>query len=106
MCVCMATIPTPNVRDGAFDYGAVRSDGQYENYPVLPPEERAKGFVRPVRRSYRHLTCRVVTSMGMDLAETFARDPGYYTHTFCTECGQHFPVSEFVWKDSDDRVGS
>jgi len=29
--------------------------GMHESYWVLSPEERAKGFVRPVRRSYRHV---------------------------------------------------
>lgn len=32
-----------------------RGDGQQECYLVLSDEERAKGFVRPVRRSYRHV---------------------------------------------------
>jgi len=31
-----------------------RGDGQNEKYLVLSDEERAKGFVRPVRRSYVH----------------------------------------------------
>jgi len=30
-------------------------DGMQSNYLVLSEEERAKGFVRPVRRSYRHV---------------------------------------------------
>lgn len=30
-------------------------DGQLKDHWVLPAEERAKGFVRPVRRSYRHV---------------------------------------------------
>jgi len=33
-------------------------DGQQKNYVVLTEEERAKGFVRPVRRSYRHVGTR------------------------------------------------
>ena len=32
-----------------------RADGQNEAYLVLSDEERAKGFVRPVRTSYRHV---------------------------------------------------
>ena len=31
------------------------SEGQNEAYLVLSDEERAKGFVRPVRRSYKHV---------------------------------------------------
>jgi len=33
----------------------IRADGQQEVYLVLSDEERAKGFVRPVRKKYRHV---------------------------------------------------
>jgi len=33
----------------------IRADGQQEVYRVLSEEERAKGFVRPVRNSYKHV---------------------------------------------------
>lgn len=33
----------------------LKANGQQQDYVVLTPEERAKGFVRPVRRSYRHV---------------------------------------------------
>ncbi|OJB09150.1 hypothetical protein [Burkholderia ubonensis] len=32
-----------------------RADGQHEKYLVLSEEERAKGFMRPVRESYVHM---------------------------------------------------
>jgi hypothetical protein len=32
--------------------------GQHQNYVVLCAEERAKGFVRPVRTSYKHIGIR------------------------------------------------
>lgn len=35
-----------------------REDGQQEAYLVLSEEERAKGFVRPLRRAYRHVGIR------------------------------------------------
>lgn len=37
-----------------FDNGAVRPDGQYDRYAVLPSGER-KQFVRPYRDSYKHV---------------------------------------------------
>ena len=83
--------------------------GQQQDYVVLAEEERAKGFVRPVRRSYKHLKCGGVTTMGQTLAETYARDPKFYSGTFCCHCGAHFPVGpkgEFVWAGSDERVGT
>lgn len=61
--------------------------GQQEGYVVLAEEERAKGFVRPVRRSYRHLKCNTVTTMGQTIAETYARNPYFYSGTFCCGCG-------------------
>jgi hypothetical protein len=133
--------------------------GQQKGYVVLSPEERAKGFVRPVRRSYIHVGCRpqhplrdltpeelesrakfgyvkfeeypkdssrgsvigkywteatlksgcgTKTTMGQALSETYARDPGFYSGTFCCHCGKHFPVGEageFVWEDGT-RVGT
>ena len=33
----------------------LKSDGQQTDYLVLSEEERAKGFVRPVRTSYKHV---------------------------------------------------
>jgi len=42
--------------------GVMRADGQQMCYLVLSEEERAKGFVRPVRRSYKH-TGRSVCGM-------------------------------------------
>ena len=83
--------------------------GMQKDYVVLSAEERAKGFVRPVRQSYRHLTCGVVTTMGLALAETYARNPAFYSGTFCAGCGSHFPVGsdgQFVWDGTNEKVGS
>ena len=63
-------------------------------YLVLSDEERAKGFVRPLRRSYKHLACGTVTTMGLAIAETYARDPHFYGSTYCAGCQAHFPVGE------------
>lgn len=83
--------------------------GQQKGYVVLSAAERAKGFVRPVRRSYVHLKCGAVTTMGQTLAETYARDPAFYSGTFCVGCRAHFPVGEdgqFVWDGTDEKVGT
>ena len=48
----------------------VGPNGQHASYWVLSESERAKGFVRPVRRSYTHLKCGSATKMGLALAET------------------------------------
>lgn len=83
-----------------------RETGQNECYLVLSEEERAKGFVRPVRRNYIHKTCGVVTVMGQALAETYARNPEFYGATYCAGCNKHLPVSEFLWDGTEEEVGS
>lgn len=93
------------------DHLKLRDNGQQQDYIVLSAEERAKGFVRPVRRSYRHLKCGAVTSMAQSIAETYARDPKFYGGTFCTQCGKHFNLRigdevQFVWVDDGSAVGS
>lgn len=80
--------------------------GQQKAYIVLSQEERAKGFIRPVRRSYVHLACKTVTTMGQTIAETYARSPTFYGATFCCHCREHFRVNEFVWDGDGEPVGS
>jgi hypothetical protein len=79
---------------------------QHEVYLVLSEEERAKGFIRPVYRSYTHTKCGCSTHMGLALCETYARNPKFYGATYCVQCGKHLPVSEFIWDGSDNlKVG-
>lgn len=85
---------------------AILPNGQQEKYVVLSAEERAKGFIRPVRDSYQHVACGAVTTMDIAIAETYARDPSFYGATFCIACREHYPVAEFVWKGTDEPVGS
>jgi hypothetical protein len=112
------------------DYRETDTTGQQKAYVVLSPEERAKGFVRSVRRSYVHVGklqqmenpdhpsgvtqewemrvggCNRTTTMGLALAETYARDPSFYSDTFCSHCAHHFPLDQFVWKGTTEQVGS
>lgn len=96
----------------------IEASGQQATYLVLSEEERAKGFVRPVRTKYVHLRCGVVTSMGLALSETYAREPHFYGGTFCVGCRAHFPLRDhrpeansvdgwaFVWDRDGEPVGS
>lgn len=87
---------------------------QHAVHLVLSQEERAKGYVRPLRTRYCHDTCGGVTRMPVPIAETYARQPDYYGRTFCTTCGDYFPVGihgEFTWldergRDTGERVGT
>lgn len=109
--------------------GQTNETGQHDGYIVLCPDERAKGFVRPYRDSYRHVGrletivndgdygndkttehrvggCGSTTTMGRALSETYARDPSFYGATFCVHCNRHLPVAEFVWTADGQQVGS
>ena len=83
--------------------------GQHLAYWVLSDEERAKGFIRPVRECYVHEKCGTETRMGLSIAESYARNPRFYGSTFCVACKDHFPVGpagEFVWSGTMEKVGS
>lgn len=84
--------------------------GMQKGYVVLSDEERAKGFVRPVRTTYIHDKCGTVTRMGQAIAETYARNPFFYSGTYCVGCRTHLPVGEdgeFSWNDgSGQKVGT
>lgn len=90
------------------DHRDLKENGQQKGYVVLSAAERGKGFVRPYRDAYRHQTCGKITTMSREIAETYARDPGFYSGTFCTACRGHFPVGEngeFTWYEMDGREG-
>jgi hypothetical protein len=100
------------VTDDRTDPGLRKIDpnsGMQESYLVLSEEERAQGFVRPLRTSYVHERCGAVTTMGTAIAETYARNPSFYGGTYCATCRDHFPVGaagEFVWDGTEEKVGT
>ncbi len=98
-----------NPLESSVPNSAKRHDGQYVDHWVMSEEELTKGFVRPVRLSYVHEKCGSITSMPKTIAETYAANPSYYGQTFCCHCRGYFPVGvhgEFLWKGTDEKVGS
>lgn len=90
------------------DHRETGPDGMQKGYVVLAPDERARGFVRPFRDAYRHLKCGAITTMSRDIAATYARDPSFYSGTYCSTCRGHFPVGEdgeFTWYEMDGSEG-
>lgn len=84
----------------------IEEDGMQKCYLILSDEERAKGFVRPVYHSYKHVVCGKVTRMGLALCETYAAKPSFYGGTFCVSCGAHYDlvkngVRQFIWMDAN-----
>ncbi len=106
----MAEEPRRTLADGSQIYPAHREidpkTGMQRDYVVLAEEERKKGFVRPVRRSYVHKKCGGTTTMALTIAETLARDPNFYSGGYCAHCRTHFPNEELFWPDDDTQVGS
>ena len=104
----MGTTSDPN--DPRLTHGAdTEPVAQAQSYLVLSKEERAQGFVRPLRLSYIHESCGAVTTMARSIAETYAREPGFYGATYCTTCQMHRPVGpdgEFVWDGDGSKVGT
>lgn len=98
---------TTDPRDPGLD--DIQPSGMQASYLVLSEEERAQGFVRPLRFKYRHLKCNTVTTMGQAIAETYARRPSFYSGTYCAGCREHFPVGaegQFVWDGTEEKVGT
>lgn len=109
----MSDEPRKTLSDGTQIYPGHKEidnkTGMQKGYIVLAEEERAKVFVRPYRYKYVHIKCGAVTVMGKTLSETFARDPHFYSGTFCSHCKKHFPVGEdgeFVWDGTLIKVGT
>lgn len=98
---------TTDPNDKRLSYGGDEKEvPQSEAYLVLSDEEKAKGYVRPVRDSYIHDACGGLTKMHPSIAETYARDPNFYGYTYCVHCLKHLPVSEFKWDGTKLTVGS
>lgn len=79
---------------------------QHEVYLVLSKEERARGFVRPLRESYRHVGPAGPTHDLQDLTE---KQKAQYSHFGYVKYEKYPPGSAVVgryWtKDQLDRAG-
>lgn len=112
------------VPDDESHKGINPATGQQHGYVVLSEGERNPlGFKRPLRNAYVHVGtnpemkgsalihpdddgCGTRTRMAPEIAETMATDPAFYSHTFCGDCKDHFPLDQFMWEGTTDRVGS
>lgn len=86
----------------------VDASGQHHDYWILSPEERSKGFVRPIRNAYTHVRCGMATKIHAAIAETVARDPLFYAFLYCATCCRECPTGkdgELVWYNTSERVG-
>ena len=83
---------------------------RYKDYGYagfIPEEKRESAVIGTfIKQSDLKSGCGTETTMGNALAETYARDPKFYGATYCCGCGKHLPVQEFVWKGTNETVGS
>ena len=76
------------------------ASGMQKGYIVLSAEERAKGFVRPVRDSYIHTPCGTLTKMSRAIAERYRGSPSSLACTSTlSEMGTFLPV-ELIYSHS------
>ena len=98
---------TTNPKDKRLGRGVDKKPvDQQEVYLVLSEEEKDKGFMRPLRKSYIHSKCGTTTTMSLKICETYAVNPKFYGSTYCCSCRMHLPVSEFKWSEDGEVVGS
>src|SRR5690348_6926466 len=57
-CTTSGKPPEPGFEDSGAPAPINPATGQHESYWILCDEERAKGFIRPVRMSYKHVGLR------------------------------------------------
>ena len=78
-----------------FNYGDKLDDGQYENHPTIDEGS----LQQEMRISYVHEECGKTTTIhSRSLAKSIARDPDYYSKTFCTYCREYVPTGEVHWE--------
>lgn len=78
---------------------------KYEDYPANRAPATGR-FWTQRQLDAVGMGCGYVTTMGRMLSETYARDPKFYSATYCTHCQKHRPVEEFVWVSDGKVVGS
>jgi hypothetical protein len=70
---------------------------RYDQYLYIKYEEGAERYWTQERLDRSKRKCGVVTTMGLQLSATYARDPKFYNATYCCGCGTHYPLNEFHW---------
>lgn len=96
-----------NPAEASVPDSARRADGQHVDHWVLPEEERAKGFVRPVRDAYVHVGTRGPSHPLRDLtAEERQRYQHFDYVKFEPYPESALPVTGRYWTQADlDKVG-
>ncbi len=91
---------TPEEHKDYDKYGYVK----FEPYALDKRPLTGRYWTQAMLDSVR--ACGATTMMNTKSAETFARDPTFYGSGFCATCCKHYPNEEFVWQDTNIRVGT
>jgi hypothetical protein len=102
--------PRHPIRDLTEAEAAQYASVGYVKYEEYPESERPSlgRYWTQVELDRIDKGCGAKTKMSDKLAETYARNPRFYSGTYCVGCQEHFPVGrngEFVWEDGS-RVGT
>ena len=71
----------------------------------LSDNERARGFVRPLRNTNKHPECGGITLMSDKIAENMAKKPNHYDEMYCIDCKTSAPLDKFIWHGTDIKLG-
>jgi hypothetical protein len=58
----------------------------------------------PESRAYRHQACGEETVISGDGFEVISNPLGDMSRTWCTKCNAFFPVSDYTWADSGEKI--
>lgn len=58
----------------------------------------------PESRAYRHQACNGETVVGGQHFETMSDPLSDVTRTWCTTCDSFFPLNEFAWVDTNEKI--
>jgi hypothetical protein len=72
----------------------------------LTPEEKAAGFIRPMRTRVKHKFCGTTSILRTVDALDMARDPTSWSTCWCMVCGRRLPADQFEWFPGGEAVGS
>lgn len=99
-------------QDKKSEENSEKESKKAESKKAEPKEEaklteamKSQGYVRPVRRIYKHEKCGKQSALGIRLAEEYAKQPEYNKTAFCCDCGKQYNVAEYKWEDGS-AVGS
>ena len=103
--LCHQYVPKEEFKTHRRSHEGVRDDGQLNEYPTLPPEQRYSGDLTGVPRWYFHPKCGQTTRMPEEIIRTYLVNPYFYAYnSYCGGCQTHVPMSELYWQATGESL--